>query len=156
MVWTTRLKSGTQCSFVGLAFARRFDGDAGSKTFHGLTYLELILLNIKRLRQLASIKQSERAGRTRLEIMILVSPPEGAAGAVGPALLGLFCLVVFATPPIGASVVRPGPERRLPAPRPRRALPRVVLRMSSREELSLSAIVKDGKWCKTVEVRRGG
>jgi hypothetical protein len=106
---------------------------------------------------LADFEQSEGAGHTRLEIMILVSPPDGAAGAAGAALLGLFCLVVFATPPTGASVVRPGPERRLPTPRPRRALPRVVLRMSSREELSLSAIVKDGKWCKTiVEVRRGG
>jgi hypothetical protein len=69
--------------------------------------------------------------------MIFVSP---AAGPVGVTVAALFCLGLragFWTPPTGASVARrPGRERRLP--RPRRVEERVVLRMSSSDEFSLS------------------
>lgn len=53
MIRTARLSSEHEAHFVGLAFARIFDGYTGSKTFDGLTYLELILLNVKRLRKVS-------------------------------------------------------------------------------------------------------
>lgn len=53
------MKVERMAQFVGLAFARRFDGKAGSKTFDGLTYLELILLNIEWLARVSR----DRAGR---------------------------------------------------------------------------------------------
>jgi hypothetical protein len=60
-----------------------------------------------------------KRARTKLEIMILLSPL-GAAAAAGPAALGcLFCLVDFLTPPTGAAVAAgrpPASERRPPRP----------------------------------------
>jgi hypothetical protein len=81
--------------------------------------------------------------------MILVSPPDGPVGVIGAALFCLGLPAGFWTPPTGASVaLRPGPERRLP--RPRRVEERVVLRMSSRDELSLSVpdmlVVEEVEW----------
>jgi len=70
---------------------------------------------------------------TKLDTMILVSPPREAAGAVGAALGCLpCCLVDLETPPTGAAVVagRPVPVDLRPL-RPRREVLE-ALRMSSR------------------------
>lgn len=110
------------------------DKEVGSKTVAGLTYLELRLLNVRRLQRVSGrgpLRKTGRRNHTRLEIMILDSPV--AAGAVGTDFVGLAFFVCFWTPPTGASGAagRPGPLRR--APRPRRLDWRRVLRMSSRD-----------------------
>lgn len=46
---TPALEGEDRDRFIGLAFTRKFGASSGSKTFEGLTYLELVLLNVQRL-----------------------------------------------------------------------------------------------------------
>ena len=128
--WLNTRTGGEGDSLVSYSFARKSDAAIGSKTCIGLTYLECGLINVLWLVEVSGVgrQRKHRDGLTRLDTMILVSPPRAAAGAVGAALAGLPCRVDLETPPTGpgAAAGRPAPERRPLRPR------REVLRMSSR------------------------
>jgi hypothetical protein len=84
---------------------------------------------------------------TKLEIMILLSPPDGA-GPAGAALGCLVCFVDFFTPPTGAAVAagRPASERR--PPRPLRVDCFLELMIDSRDwsrrDSDMMAVVEEG------------
>jgi hypothetical protein len=84
---------------------------------------------------------------TKLEIMILLSPPDWA-GPAGAALGCLVCFVDFFTPPTGAAVAagRPASGRR--PPRPLRVVCFLELMIDSRDwsrrDSDMMAVIGDG------------
>lgn len=126
----------------GMFHAVRFDSilakseaKVGSKTFNGLTYLELGLVDIVGLLQVSEMKGVLNDGELTKPLTSILPVVSGTA-ADGAVLAGLAGFVDLPTPPTGPEGAGRAASERRP-PRPRLLVWRLVLRMSSRLVSSL-------------------